>query len=199
MRAGSMSGQGGSAVGRIVVGVDASPGAKRALAWAAAEAQLRHAVLQVVHAYHARELTAPFYFPSQHALPGIPEGAAGEPSQQDLTTSLRDRAEFEEAYRGQAEEFLAALLGELEQAVSGIQVQRTVVEDRRAAEALVKLSADADLLVVGSRGRGGFSELLLGSVSHATVLHAVCPVVVVPSHRDERATGQPPGSPRRTL
>jgi nucleotide-binding universal stress UspA family protein len=65
-----------------------------------------------------------------------------------------------------------------------------VVEDRHPAEALVALSAEADLLVVGSRGRGGFTELLLGSVSHAAVLHAVCPVVVVPAHRDERGTGQ---------
>jgi nucleotide-binding universal stress UspA family protein len=179
-------------VGRIVVGVDASPGAKRALAWAAAEARLRQAVLQVVHAYHAEELGAPLFFPSQHALPGTPVGAAGEPSQHDLTTTLRDRAEFEQAFRGRAEQLLDALLRELEETVSGVQVQHTVVEDRRPAEALVELSADADLLVVGTRGRGGFSELLLGSVSHAAVLHAACPVVVVPSHRDERDAGRPP-------
>jgi nucleotide-binding universal stress UspA family protein len=189
-----MAGQGGGAVGRIVVGVDASPGAKRALAWAAEEAGLRQAVLQVVHAYHSRELAAPFFFPSQHALPAPTAGRVGEPSEQELTTSLRDRAEFEEAYRGQAEEFLEALLGELEETVSGVQVQRTVVADRHPAEALVTLSADADLLVVGSRGRGGFGELLLGSVSHATVLHAVCPVVVLPSQRDERKPGSRPGS-----
>jgi nucleotide-binding universal stress UspA family protein len=173
-------------VGRIVVGVDASPGARTALTWAAAEARLRQAVLQVVHAYHSQELAAPIYFPSQHALPGIPEGAAGEPSQRELTESLRDRAGYGEAYRSRAEELLAALLSELEEAVSGVDVQRTVVADRRPAAALVELSTDADLLVVGSRGRGGFTELLLGSVSHAAVLHSVCPVVVVPSHRDER-------------
>jgi nucleotide-binding universal stress UspA family protein len=178
-------------VARIVVGVDASPGAKTALAWAAAEARLRQAVLQVVHAYHSQELVAPFYFPSQHALPGIPAGAAGEPSQRDLTVTLQDRAEFEEAFRSRADQLLEALLGELEETVSGVEVQRTVVEDRRPAEALVELSNDADLLVVGSRGRGGFTELLLGSVSHATVLHAACPVVVVPSHRNERGAGQP--------
>ena len=60
-----MSGQEMNRVGRIVVGVDASPNARRALAWAAAEARLRQAVLQVVHAYH-KNLAAPVYFGSQH-------------------------------------------------------------------------------------------------------------------------------------
>jgi nucleotide-binding universal stress UspA family protein len=178
-------------VGRIVVGVDGSPHARRALAWAAAEARLRQAALQVVHAFHASELVAPLYFPSQHGLPGTAVAAGGEPAEQDLTATLQDRAEFEEAFRSRADQLLEGLLGELEQALDGVQVQRTVVEDRHPAEALVELSADADLLVVGSRGRGGFSELLLGSVSHAAVLHASCPVVVVPSPGDERGAGQP--------
>jgi nucleotide-binding universal stress UspA family protein len=171
-------------VGRIVVGVDASPGARRALAWAAAEASLRQAVLQVVHAYHSMSLAAPVYFGSQHTYDAS-VGAAGEP-EPELTASVHRREAFEEAVRSQADELLEALLGELGETVSGVEVQQTVVEDRHPAEALVQLSADADLLVVGSRGRGGFSELLLGSVSHAAVLHAVCPVVVVPSSRDER-------------
>jgi nucleotide-binding universal stress UspA family protein len=168
-------------VGRIVVGVDASPEARRALAWAAAEARLRQAVLQVVHAYHAKNLAAPVYFGSQHTYDAS-VGAAGEP-QPELTASLHRRAAFEEAVRSQ---LLEGLVGELGETVSGVEVQQTVVEDRHPAEALVQLSVDAELLVVGSRGRGGFSELLLGSVSHAAVLHAVCPVVVVPSSRDER-------------
>jgi nucleotide-binding universal stress UspA family protein len=171
-------------VGRIVVGVDASPEARRALAWAAAEARLRQAVLQVVHAYHAKNLAAPVYFGSQHTYDAS-VGAAGEP-QPELTASLQRRAAFEEAVRSQADELLEGLVGELGETVSGVEVQQTVVADRHPAEALVQLSVDAELLVVGSRGRGGFSELLLGSVSHAAVLHAVCPVVVVPSSRDER-------------
>src|SRR5215218_1332435 len=79
----SMAGRGGGSVGRIVVGVDASPEARRALAWAAAEARLRQAVLEVVHAYHAKERAAS-YFPSQHAVPGTAVGAAGEPSQAEM-------------------------------------------------------------------------------------------------------------------
>ena len=176
---------------RIVAGVDHSPGARRALAWAAQEAGLRQAVLQVVHAYHAKELAAPFYFPSQHALPATTVGGAREPAPEELAASMRDHAEFEQAYRGQAEEFLQGLLDDLQEPLGGVQVQPTVVADQHPAEALVDLSADAELLVVGSRGHGGFGELLLGSVSHAVVLHAVCPVVVVPSPRDERRIRPP--------
>jgi nucleotide-binding universal stress UspA family protein len=138
----------------------------------------------VVHVYHAKSLAAPVYFGSTHTYDAS-VGAAGEP-QPELTASVQRREAFEEAVRSQADELLEALLGELGETVSGVEVQQMVVEDRHPAEALVQLSVDADLLVVGSRGRGGFSELLLGSVSHAAVLHAVCPVVVVPSSRDER-------------
>jgi nucleotide-binding universal stress UspA family protein len=171
-------------VGRIVVGVDGSPNARRALAWAAAEARLRQAVLQVVHAYHGKNLAAPVYFGSTHTYDAS-VGAGGVP-EPELTASVQRREAFEGAVRSQADELLEALLGDLAETLTGVEVQRTVVEDRHPAEALVQLSVDADLLVVGSRGRGGFSELLLGSVSHASVLHAVCPVVVVPSSRDER-------------
>jgi nucleotide-binding universal stress UspA family protein len=179
-------------VARIVVGVDASPGARRALAWAAAEARLRRAVLEVVHAFQARHLAAPFYFPSQHAVPGTTEDAALEPAQLEMTATMQDRAEFEEVFRSRAERVLDTLLGEVQEAVGDVEVRRTVIEDRHPAEALVSVSADADLLVVGSRGLGGFTEMLLGSVSHAAVLHAVCPVVVVPSHAGEGAPGQLP-------
>ncbi len=174
---------------RIVVGVDGSPGARRALEWAAGEARLRGAVLQVVHAYQARHLAAPFYFPSQHAMPPTTEDVAQEPAQLEMAATLRDRAEFEEVYRSRAERLLDILLGEQD---GDVEVQRTVVEDRHPAEALVSLAVDADLLVVGSRGLGGFTELLLGSVSHAAVLHAVCPVVVVPSPPEDRQPGQVP-------
>jgi nucleotide-binding universal stress UspA family protein len=56
-----------------------------------------------------------------------------------------------------------------------------VVQERHPVDALVELSSEAELLVVRARGRGGFHGLVLGSVTHALVLHATCPVVVVPS------------------
>jgi len=178
-------------VGRIVVGVDASPDARKALAWAAAEARVRQAQLQVVHAYHARELAVPVYFPSQHAVPSVTIADTEALSQVEMGAAVHDRAEVEGAFRSEAEQLLDVLLAELDEAASGVDVQRTVEEGRHPAEVLLDLSSDADLVVVGSRGHGGFGELLLGSVSHACVLHAVCPVVVVPYRRDRRRAGRP--------
>ena len=177
---------------RIVVGVDASPGALQALAWAADEARLRLASLQVVHAYHVQALQAPVYFPSREALPGRAAAAGGRPPAEELEQTLEQRAEFEAAVRRQAEDMVEGLLRELDE-TAGVDVQPTVVEDRNPAEALVELSADADLVVVGSRGRGGFTSLLLGSVSHAVVLHALCPVVVIPPSAEERKAAAPAG------
>jgi nucleotide-binding universal stress UspA family protein len=176
---------------KIVVGVDASPGALQALTWAADEARLRLATLEVVHAYHGQALAAPLYFPSQEALPGQATGGQ-RPPDQELDEAAEQRADFQAAVRRQAEDLLDGLLGELGKSLEDVDVHRTVMEDRNPAEALVELSDDADLLVVGSRGRGGFSSLLLGSVSHAVVLHARCPVVVIPSASAEHKAVVPP-------
>lgn len=85
------------------------------------------------------------------------------------------------------DEFEKAVIGVVDHAVEEIsrlypqlRVQKRVVESP-AAPALVEASNGADLLVVGSRGRGGFRELLLGSVSQYCAHHARCPVVIVPS------------------
>ncbi len=166
-------------MGGIVVGVDDSPGARKALTWAVTEARLRGAALQVVYVHKAEEWGAPLYFPSQHAAPTVPVGSAGEPSSLDLASVERAQEALRQAEHGRGEALVERVLGEVDAA--GVEVRSTVVRERHPADALVELSSGADLLVVGSRGRGGFTGLALGSVTHALILHATCPVVVVPS------------------
>jgi nucleotide-binding universal stress UspA family protein len=103
----------------------------------------------------------------------------------DLRSTRRDRDAFEESADADAVAVLDSALHEARDTLAGLAVERSVIKDRHPAETLVELSRDADLLVVGSRGRGGFRHLLLGSVSHAVVLHATCPVVVIPSDRHD--------------
>jgi nucleotide-binding universal stress UspA family protein len=135
---------------RIVVGVDASEHARRALRWARDEARVHDATLEVVHAYPAPELMV---------LPAI----AAMPSDEEL----------EEAGLAVIDELLADVGG-----FDGIPVIRNV-RAGGAAGVLCAEAEDADLLVVGTRGRGGFKELMLGSVSHQVATHAACPVVIV--------------------
>jgi nucleotide-binding universal stress UspA family protein len=167
-------------MGGIMVGVDDSPGARKALAWAVTEARLRGAGLEVVHVNKPGELEAPLYFPTEHTQPGpFPGGTTEEPSAADLASVLEAQEVLRQAAAARAGKLIDELLGAV--GAAGVEVRSTVVEDRHPADALVELSSEADLVVVGSRGRGGFRGLLVGSVAHALVLHATCPVVVVPS------------------
>lgn len=137
----------------IVVGVDGSQGAAAALRWAAAEARLRGARLRAVHTWNMPTMA---YAGSGFVSPASFEG--------DLAQA--------------AETGLSQWLGAAKAELDGIEVERRVVEGH-APTALTDAAADAELLVVGSRGLGGFAELLLGSVSHQVAQHAHCPVVIV--------------------
>jgi nucleotide-binding universal stress UspA family protein len=134
---------------RIVVGVDGSEPSKAALRWALDEARLRGATLRVVYAWSLRYVTA-----AGIAVPGV------DPEQ----------------VRADGEEMLDSLLGELP--VDGLDVERVAIEGGPAS-VLVEAAEGAELLVVGSRGHGGFAGLLLGSVSQQCAHHAPCPVVIV--------------------
>jgi nucleotide-binding universal stress UspA family protein len=149
----------GEAVRKIVVGVDGSKGALRALAFAAEEARLRGAALEVIHAWHEPDTFYPYSTVTADRLRESAQVGAHEAAQHTLDRALHE-------------------VGGLE----GITVHTRVVGDP-PARALVDASRDADLLVVGSRGRGGFAGLLLGSVSQQCVQHAACPVVVTPASR----------------
>ncbi len=96
-------------------------------------------------------------------------GIAFEPPGPNLDPSAIERAAAEAVERA-----LAELGGELE----GIELERCVTEGP-AAQVLLDAARGGALLVVGSRGHGGFSGLMLGSVSQQCVAHAPCPVVVV--------------------
>jgi nucleotide-binding universal stress UspA family protein len=145
--------------GTIVVGIDGSPASHAAARWALAEASLRNARVIAVHAWSYIPLAAV-------GDPGmIPMPAGDLPGQLEL----EEKAATEELDRSLSEAFPDGLSAELE--------KRLVEGD--AAEALVAEARDAELVVVGSRGRGGFKSALLGSVSGHVVQHAGCPVVVV--------------------
>lgn len=135
---------------RIVVGVDGSQAAREALRWAIDEARLRNAIVEAVYAWHQ-----PFM--------------AGFMMEGEL-----DLGHYEE----EAQKIL-------DSAVDGMNDRGDVTIERKlvagsAAGALVDEAKGAALLVVGSRGRGGFSGLLLGSVSQQAAHHAPCPVAIIP-------------------
>jgi nucleotide-binding universal stress UspA family protein len=142
-------------MGRIVVGVDSSDHAVRALSWAIEEARLRGSSLELVHAYPTPEVTA---------MPAI----ITLPSDEELRSAAR--ATVDEA---------------LERAGGAEGVDVSVrVEPGGAAWVITEAAQGADLLVLGARGLGGFRGLLLGSVSQQAATHSPCPVVIVPPEKD---------------
>jgi nucleotide-binding universal stress UspA family protein len=141
----------------VVVGVDGSSGSSEALHWAIAEAQLRSAPLRAVHAWT-------YFEPAVPPLLGYPYSA------ESVDSIVEDR-------RQAAEQMLERETSEFA-SVHDIEIER-VIGEGSAAQVLIDAVGDEDLLVVGSRGHGGFASLLLGSVSQQCALHAPCPVVIV--------------------
>jgi nucleotide-binding universal stress UspA family protein len=148
---------------RIVVGVDGSQTSRYALRWAANEAAAHDAELRVVHAWEMQ--------PTGTAVGRtLTPGGAGGPERQ----------------RDDAERLLAEIVeGELSNH-ENLKV-RTSIGRGSPAVVLLEAARDADMVVVGSRGAGGFAGLMLGSVSSKMASHATCPVVIVrpPAAQDE--------------
>lgn len=145
----------------VVVGFDASEQGFLALHYAARAAQRKNTQLTVVNVYR---LPGHFY-----------ATLAALPSDEEVDLLLRDS----EAILHEARDYLSDYPGQV--------VYRSVEGD--AAGALVQLSASAQLLVVGGRGRGGFLGRLLGSVAAAVPAHALSPTVIVPGTYDPQAAG----------
>ncbi len=141
----------GPSMHKIVVGLDGSAGSLQALEWAYDEALLSGAELTAVHGWI-------YPYAGRRTAVSEPRTQMQLDAMQELKTSL---------------ESLGPRL------TSGsIHVHPKLVE-QSPAEALLEMAKDADLVVVGSRGRGALRSALLGSVSRTVVHHATCPVVII--------------------
>ncbi len=140
---------------RIVVGIDGSETSQRALRWALDEGRLRRAAVEVVHAWHASYAVAYSY---AYGVPAVDPQMDEDAARQTLDGAV------------DAED------------CSGLPttVERIMRCDG-AAHLILETAEGADLVVIGSRGRGGFAGLLLGSVSQQITHHATCPVVIIPA------------------
>jgi nucleotide-binding universal stress UspA family protein len=143
--------------GRIVVGVDGSEAAAAALRFGVEEARLRGATVVAVHAWT-------FLPPTALGEPGVIPVAA--------STLMGDLDVERTAAEKELDERIGAAIGD------DVDVER-IVSEGSPGDVLVEAADGADLVVVGSRGRGGLRSALLGSVSSHVVQHAPCPVVIV--------------------
>jgi nucleotide-binding universal stress UspA family protein len=138
---------------RIVAGVDGSASSITAMRWAVRQAGLTGAAVDAVIAWH---------------YPVTAAGYGWAPVGMEQADDFREIAE----------KILADALSNAVDPASEVSVRSRVVEGV-PAQVLLEAAAGAGLLVVGSRGHGGFAEALLGSVSQHCVQHATCPVVVI--------------------
>ncbi|MGE5290417.1 MAG: universal stress protein [Micromonosporaceae bacterium] len=141
---------------RIVVGVDGSPSSLTALRWAVRQAELTGGTVDAVIAWQ---------YPVSYAY-----GAYGW----SPVTIEEGGIDFDEI----AEKTLADAVSKVVDPAAAVTVRQRIVQGN-PAQALIDAARDAELLVVGSRGHGGFTGALLGSVGLHCVHHAHCPVVVI--------------------
>ncbi len=142
----------------VVVGIDDSANAQHVLDWATREAGIQHAdlrVMTVVPTIVSQWTGQPLHFPG------------GEEAVEQARQAAQDMVAKSTSDASGPQPFSVTV-----QAFSG-----------HPAQALIDASRDADLIVVGARGAGGFASLMLGSVSTQVAHHAACPVVIVPTGR----------------
>ena len=140
-----------SKVHKIVVGVDGSESSITALRWSLGEARLRGSEVEVIHMWSLTPMVDPMGFVSYVPVEEIANAA------KSLVEDVMKRVE----------EFV------------GKTKVSTKITRGPAAATLLEAAKDAELLVVGRRGHGGFMGLLLGSVAEQAAHHAPCPVVIV--------------------
>jgi nucleotide-binding universal stress UspA family protein len=140
---------------RIVVGIDGSPPSVEAVRWAIKQAELTGASVDAVSAWQYPASTGAYGWAPQSGF---------------------DNIDFE----GLTAEALRNVIEQVSPPAS-VTLRQLVVEGN-PAQVLLDAAADADLLVVGSRGHGAFTDALIGSVSERCVRHAHCPVLVMHHH-----------------
>ena len=138
----------------IIVGVDGSGHSQRALEWAMKEAAIRHAPLTVLTVHE----TIRGYYGGPTLYPDDPVRIE----------------EARAAAKAEAEKVLAELDGPRPESITVKAIHGFPTEE------LIHAGKDADMLVLGSRGAGGFTRLLMGSVAEQVTKHAHCPVLIVP-------------------
>ena len=138
----------------IIVGIDGSGHSQRALEWAMKEAAIRHVPLTVLTVHEA--------------IRGYHSGVTVYPDDPARTEQARQAAQAE------TDKVLAGLDGPRPDSVTVKAIHGFPVEE------LIKASRDADMVVLGSRGAGGFTRLLIGSTAGQVSQHAHCPVLIVP-------------------
>lgn len=165
-------------MGDVVVGVDGSKNAHAAMEFAVEEARLREAKLRAVYVQDVgRQRGGP-------RLDGLDVGYSSAEGYQALVErSEEEREELQMRARQQAEQLLEQVVRGVD--AQGVEIEKVTLFDRRPARRLVELVNGAPesvaLLVIGARGRGELTSVLLGSVSQACVTHARVPVTVVPA------------------
>jgi nucleotide-binding universal stress UspA family protein len=141
-------------VQKIVVGIDGSDASKQALRWAIEEARVHGASVIALYAWEVP--------------PPVPEVAP---------IPTIDPVAFFPELQSAAEKLVTDTVEEVAGGDTSVTVEPVAVE-ASPASALLDAARDADLVIVGSRGLGGFKALVLGSVSHQVAQHAPCPVVI---------------------
>lgn len=146
----------------IVVGVDGSEESRAALDWAVEEGRLRQAPVLAIHAWEVPMVPAP-----TGLVPPSVEVVG------DLTELREDAASLVEI-----------MVQEIAGDAADVEIRPLTVEDKPVRALLDAAERnDAQMIVVGSRGHGGFVSLLIGSTSDQVARHATCPVVI---HRQRR-------------
>jgi nucleotide-binding universal stress UspA family protein len=164
----------GSGIRRIVVGVDGSEHSDAAVEWAARMAKGMASEVVAVFA-----VAPPVYFETGYTAPVVPP-------QFDPEWRAEMKKDFETNWCKRLRD-------------AGVRY-RTVMEDGRPASVIAQVadSVDADVIVVGRRGRGGVAELVLGSVSHELVLHSKRPILLISTAAEPRSRQTVSGPRRRT-